>query len=158
MVSAYVAEALDGFIEKLVSDHQELNVEKVAGQIQWKVNIMSAIENYLMSYTHETEQALQDAEVAQLATGTLAYFLADETQKNELVQVFVELSHNVEKRVSQPEKRRVYGKTLYGVQTSLKIERWVEEHIEDLLACNDNDELLTDKYPSYFVERLNGLL
>jgi POLQ-like helicase len=146
-VSAYVTEALDGLIEKLVSDHQGLNAEKVTDQIRWKVNIMSAIENYLMAYTHETEQALQDAEVAQLATGTLAYFLADETQKNELVQIFVELSHNIEKRVSQPEQRRVYGKTLYGVQTSLKIERWIEEHIEDLLACNDNDELLTVVWP-----------
>ncbi len=74
---------------------------------------MSAIENYLMSYTHETEQALEDAEVTQLATGTLAYYLADEDQKNDLVQTFLELSHNMEARVSEPEKRRIFGKTLY---------------------------------------------
>lgn len=146
VVSAYVNETLDDLIQEFVTSHDGFNTEDVTDQIQRKVNIMSAIENYLMSYTHETEQALEDAEVAQLAAGTLAYCLADDTQKNELVQIFLELSHNMEERVSQPEKRRIFGKTLYGVQTSVKIERWIEEHIEDLLSSHD-DELLTTIWP-----------
>lgn len=147
VVSAYVTGSLEEFIEEFVSGHEGFDTEVVTNQIQWKVNIMSAIENYLMSYTHETEQAFDDAEVARLTTGTLAYYLADDTQKNELVQIFLELSHNMEERVSQPEKRRVYGKTLYGVLTSIRIERWIEEHIEDLLTCHEHDELLNVVWP-----------
>lgn len=147
MVSAYVNETLGDFIEDFVSMHEGFSVEVVADQIHEKVNIMSAIENYLMSYTHEAEQALNDAEVAGLAAGTLAYHLADDTQKNELVQIFLVLSHNMEERVSQSDKRRVYGKTLYGVQTSIYIERWIEEHIEDLLSSHDNGGLLTVVWP-----------
>lgn len=147
VVTAYVTERLSEFIEEFVSEHEGYNTEVVTDHIQWKVNIMSTIENYLMSYTHETEQALNDAEIAQLAAGTLAYYLADDTQKNELVQIFVELSHNMEERVSHPEKRKVYSKTLYGVQTCIRIEQWVEGHIEDLLSFHDNEELLTAVWP-----------
>jgi POLQ-like helicase len=147
MATAYVTGRLTELIEELVSEHEGLDTEGVTDQIQQKVNIMSAIENYLMSYTHEAEQALNDAEVAQLATGTLAYYLADDTQRNELVRIFLELSHNMEKRVPEPAKRRVYGKTLYGVQTSIEIEQWVEEHIKDLLASSDSEKLLTAVWP-----------
>ena len=147
VVTAYVNERLSEFIEEFVSQHEGFDTEVVTDQIQQKVNIMSTIENYLMAYTHETEQALNDAEIAQLATGTLAYYLADDTQKNELVQIFLELSHNMEERVSQPEKRKVYSRTLYGVQTSIRIEQWVEEHIEDLLSSHDSEELLAAVWP-----------
>ena len=147
VVAAYVTGGLGEFVEEFVSEHEGFNTEVVTDQIQQKVNIMSTIENYLMSYTHETEQALNDAEVAQLATGTLAYYLADDTEKNELVHIFLELSHNMEERVSQPEKREVYGKTLYGVQTCIKIEQWVEEHIDDLLSSPDGGRLLAAVWP-----------
>jgi len=147
VVSGYVNETSDDFIQEFVNSHEGFSTEDVKDQVLRKVNIMSAIENYLMSYTHETEQALDDAEVTQLAAGTLAYYLADEYQKNALVRIFLELSHNMEKRVSQPEKRRVFGKTLYGVQASVTIERWIEEHIENLLTSQEIDELLTAVWP-----------
>jgi superfamily II DNA/RNA helicase len=147
MVSAYVNDTLGEFIQEFVTSHKGFSTEDVKDQTQRKVNIMSAIENYLLSYTHETEQALEDAEVTQLAMGTLAYYLADKDQKNELVRIFLELFHNMEDRVSEPEKRRIFGKTLYGVQTSVSIERWIKEHIENLLTSQDVNGLLTAIWP-----------
>ena len=147
IVAAYITEEIREFIEKFVLEHEGFDIEGVTDQLLRKVKIMSAIENYLMSYTHETEQALEDAEVTQLAAGTLAYYLADDTQKTELLKIFLELSHNMEERVSQPEKRRIFGKTLYGVQTSMNIEHWIEEHIENLLTSQDVDKLLMTVWP-----------
>ena len=147
LVEAHIKQTLGDFIGEFVAKNEGFDIETLIDLIHFKVNIMSAIENYLMSYTHETEQVLGDAEVVNLATGTLAYYLADDKQKGELVQIFLMLSHNIDKSVTQLEKRRIYGKTLYGLQTSLQIELWVEEHIDDLVNCGNSDELLSVLWP-----------
>ena len=100
-----------------------------------------------MAYWDESKPELEDEDVIQLAAGTLAYFLADEEQKQTIIDVFLRLAHNIEQKVTDATKRKVFGRTLYGVQTSVKIEDWVKGHIEDLLACRDNDEILTAVWP-----------
>jgi len=149
IVSAYVDNTLDELVESISSQHEQegFTKEGLENQIAWKVSIISAIENYLMAHWDESKSGLEDEEVTQLTMGTLAYFLADDEQKESMVEMFLTLARNVERGVSDASRRRIYGRTLYGVQTSIKIEDWVKEHIEELIACKGNDELLTIIWP-----------
>ena len=148
VVSSYINNTLGKLIDDTFSQHQEgFTREGIANQINWKVNIISAIENYLMSHTHETEQVLEDLEITNLTIGTLAYFLAPIVHKNELVQIFVELSRNIERNVKDSVKRRAYGRTMYGVRTASEIEQWVENNLNKLLLLNDIDELFILIWP-----------
>lgn len=149
IVSGYIENTLAQIIEQISSQHEKEGVTKegLDRQIAQKVSIISAIENYLMAYWDESKPELQDEDVIQLTKGTLAYFLASEEQKKTIMDTFLMLAHNIEQKVTDAAKRKVYGRTLYGLQTSIKIEEWVKEHIGDLLTCHDNDELLAAIWP-----------
>ena len=116
-------------------------------QIEWRMNIISSIESYLMSNWNESSSELQEDEIIELAKGTLAYFLANEEQQEQIIEVFKLLAQNIEQNVSEPKRRKIFGKTLYGVWTSIKIENWIKNHIEDLVLCEDQDKLLWTLWP-----------
>ena len=49
--------------------------------------------------------------------------------------------------VPNKSKRRILAKTFDGVRTSLEIENWVTEHIENLLLCEKHEDVLTEIWP-----------
>jgi POLQ-like helicase len=49
--------------------------------------------------------------------------------------------------VATPEKRKVYGKTLYGVASSQEIEEWVRVNVSGLRACETTDEIVNLAWP-----------
>jgi superfamily II DNA/RNA helicase len=154
IVSGYIndPQELDKLIERISSKYsdQTFTKEGLENQIAWKINIISSIENYLMANWDESKSELGNEDIVQLASGTLAYFLADEEQKKQLIEIFIMLEHNIEQNVTEASKRKIYGRTMYGVRMSLSIDNWVNQHIEELVAYNKQDKLLTTIWPILF--------
>ena len=130
--------------KSLEGKYSEANI---ATQIAWKLNIISSIESYLMAHWDDSDLDPQENEITELAKGTLAYFLANEEQQDQIIELFKLLAQNIQQKVPDIPKRRVFGKTLYGVRTSIAIENWVTKHIEKLVASRDHDELLKTLWP-----------
>ena len=151
IVSRYInnPQELNQLIERISTEHADkaFTREGLESQIAWKTNIVSSIENYLMANWEESKSGLGEEDVVQLASNTLAYFLADEEQRKQLIEIFMMLERNIEQNVSEPSKRKVYGRTMYGVRTSINIDSWVNQHIEELIACDEQDALLTTIWP-----------
>ncbi len=152
IAKAYVEEPeeLDKIPQQIVASTSlkgKYSEANIAAQITWKMNIISSIESYLMAYWDDSASGLQEKEIAELAKGTLAYFLADEEQQGRIVELFRLLAQNVDQNIPEPSTRRVFSKTLYGVRTSIAIENWLKQHIEELDACSDEDELLVTLWP-----------
>lgn len=151
IVSAYVnnPNELDEFVERISSQHADKTFTKegLVSQIAWKINIVSSIENYLMAHWDESVSGLGNEDVVQLASETLAYFLADEAQKEQLIEIFMMLERNIEQNVTEPSKRKIYSRTLYGVRTSLNIDGWVNQHIGEIISCEELEKLLTILWP-----------
>ncbi len=151
IVSGYInnPRELDELVERISSKYSErtFSAEGLQNQIAWKINIISSIENYLMANWDESKSGLGDEVVVQLASNTLAYFLADEEQREHLIEIFMMLERNIEQNVSEPSKRKIYGRTMYGVRTSINIDSWVNQHIEKLIICDEQDELLATIWP-----------
>jgi len=151
LVSAYMnsEEKLIEFTEKILSTQfHGFDREGLKRQIDFKIGIISSIENYLMAHWDEAKPGLENEDVVLLASETLAYFLADEEQKEQLTEIFLMLERNIELNVTEASKRKIYGRTMYGVRSSIKIEAWVNQHIEELIACDDIDELLMTVWPA----------
>ena len=151
IVSRYInnPQELNQLIERISTEHADkaFTREGLESQIAWKTNIVSSIENYLMANWDESKSGLGEEDVVQLASNTLAYFLADEEQREQLIEIFMMLERNIEQNVSEPSKRKIYGRTMYGVRTSINIDSWVNQHIEELIACDEQDALLTTIWP-----------
>jgi len=151
VVSLYVEnpEGLDRLIQGVLSQHEGKNFtrEGLELQIEWKLSLIASLENYIMAHWDSSEPRLGRDAIAQLASATLAYFLANEEQRDQLLDVFMMLQRSIEQTVSDASKRRIYSRTLYGVRTAINIDKWVSQHIEDLSASEDCDELLTIAWP-----------
>lgn len=137
-----------GNLESLISDNSDENFTQggLRRQVEWNLNIISSIESYLLAHWDDNG-SLQEENVRQLAMGTFAYFLADEEQKINILGLFVLLAKNIEASIPEARKRKVYGRTLYGVLDAISIENWVSEHVQNIIECNNNDELLTTLWP-----------
>ncbi len=151
IVSRYInnPQELDQLAERISSEHADktFTKESLKSQIAWKVNIVSSIENYLMAHWDESKPGLGNEDVVLLASETLAYFLANENQKEQLLEIFMMLERNIEQNVPEASKRKVYSRTMYGVRTSINIDSWVNQHIEELIACDEQHELLKTIWP-----------
>ncbi len=150
-VRVYVENAEDvaSLPRQIASQHSDkgFTVDGIGKQIAWKENIISSIESYLMSHWDETGNGFKEEDIDELAQGTLAFFLADDEQRGQIAELFKLLAQNIEQNVSDASRRKVFGKTLYGVRTSIEIEEWVAEHIDDLISCTDHEEILTASWP-----------
>ena len=135
---------LDELAQEIVKLHKEKGFElaETKRQIEEKIAIFSAIESYLLAHWDESATGLTADEIADLAKRTFAYSVASDGQKTELLTLFELLGKNVATKVGEAEKRRVFGRSLYGVADSLRIEQWVRENLAAIVACDGSTELL----------------
>ena len=142
---------LDGLAKELAAKfgNEGFVEDELAGQIAYKKNIISAIESYLMAYWSKAEADSTEDSVAGLARGTLAYYLAkdDEEVRKQLIDLFILLARNIEQKVPEMDRRRGFGRTLYGLLDSIAIEQWVTENAGRILECESQDELASVIWP-----------
>jgi POLQ-like helicase len=113
------------------ADEQE-TLDRLQSLFAWKINIISAIESFLMANWNPNHATHQKEDVVSLAQGTLAYFLASDDQKKQIEELFVLLAQNIEANIPDVSKRIIFGKTMYGVPDSVAISGWLDEHATEL--------------------------
>lgn len=140
---------LAGAAAKIVERHKEKGFElgDTKRQIDQKIAIFGGIESYLLAHWDETDEGLSKEEIAALARRTFAYSIAKEPEKKELLELFELLGANVAEKVKEPENRRVFGRSLYGVGDALRIEQWVRDNLAALVACDGSTALLACVWP-----------
>jgi hypothetical protein len=166
LVDAYIggSASINAFKAKILSKFSSPDAaqSEVDRQLNDKIQILCAIESYLMSHSDILEVK---GEVERLAKGTLAYFLADQNEddrlKEGIVSLFEKISAHVIEMISDPAKRKRFGKTLLGVQDLLDIENWADENIDLFSSIQDEDTMLhfiwpilTDKIKSSIFNKL----
>jgi superfamily II DNA/RNA helicase len=119
----------------------------VERQVAWRINLICAVESYLLSHWDETENGLSEEDVIRLAEETLAFFLADDQKKGHIRELFQLLAENISTKITDPARRKIYGRTLYGVQDALAIEGWVQSNASSLLSIVDETEALDLAWP-----------
>ena len=115
--------------------------EGVERQISWKINLICSIESFLLSSWGESEDKIPSVDATSLAEETLAFFLADEQKKEEIRSLFRLLAENIASHVTDPTRRKIYGKTLYGIQESNAIVDWLSENINKLVAVQTKEHI-----------------
>lgn len=129
---------------KIAGQHGDKNFSRdgVERQVAWRISLICAVESFLLSHWDETEDGLSVADVTRLAEGTLAFFLADEQKKEYILKLFKLLATNIATNIIDPARRKIYGRTLYGIQDVQEIEEWVKSNASRLLLTVDEAEIL----------------
>lgn len=112
-------------------------------QLRAKKGIVEAVESFLMTYRSDLSSDIFIAEARDLASETLAHFLADEPQQEMLSEVFAAVARRIERLVPEPDVQRRFGRTLLGIDKSLQIEEWVARN-HQLLEWAESDAEVFD--------------
>ena len=119
----------------------------VERQVVWRISLICAVESFLLSHWDESEDGLSEADVTRLAEGTLAFFLADDQKKEHIRELFQLLAGNISANITDPARRKIYGRTLYGIQDAQAIEGWVQTNADSLLTIVDETDALDLAWP-----------
>ncbi len=119
----------------------------VERQVSWKINLISSVESFLLSHWDEFEDDFSELEVIQMAEETLAFFLAEEQKREHIRELFKLLAENISANIADPGRRRVYGRTLYGVRDAQSIDEWVQSNTAKLMSIVSEEEVLNIVWP-----------
>lgn len=140
-----VKDYITNFVERF--HYADVILEKLLRQVTWRLDIISSIESYLMSHCDDDTPELEEDKVIELAKGTLAYYLAEEDQKSQIEDLFKLLAQNIVINIPEPQRRKIFGKTLFGLHTSIDISNWVLSNFSLLITSKDEIELLNNLWP-----------
>lgn len=117
-------------------------VDAVKPQFEFFSLTLASIEGFLLSNWDAVDNGLTEADIADLAEQTLAYFLADDEKREQIKKLFNLLAKNISENINDVNRRRAFGKTLYGVHDAKALEEWVQDNADELIAAQDGDEVL----------------
>lgn len=143
----------------IVKQHsgKKFSREGVNRQVSWRISLIASIESFLLSHWDESESGLSESDVIHLAEETLAFFLADEQKRKHIRDLFKLLAENISTSITEPSRRRIYGRTLYGVQDAQAIEGWVKSNAAQILAIVNEEEALNLTWPLLTEHIHNGV-
>lgn len=149
--TAYIGgwDHLNNIIAQIVKQHRRngFTEEKIRSQFEFFGKTLSSIESFLLSNWDVDGGEISEDDVIRLAEETLAYFLADEATREHIRDLFKLLAENISRSISDPGRRKVYGRTLYGIRDAQEIESWVQASIGQLLSANTADAILDVVWP-----------
>lgn len=122
-------------------------VDSVKAQFEFFSLTLSSIESFLLSNWDAVDNGLKEADIAHLAEQTLAYFLADDEKREKIQELFKFLAENISVNITDVDRRKAFGKTLYGVNDAKAIEKWVQDNADELIAVQNGDEVLDLMWP-----------
>ncbi|NUM71516.1 MAG: DEAD/DEAH box helicase, partial [Ignavibacteriaceae bacterium] len=133
----------------IAAEHGDKNFSRdgVERQVAWRISLICAVESFLLSHWDESEDGLSEADVTHLAEETLAFFLADDQRKADILDLFQLLARNISSKIIDPVRRKSFGRTLYGVHDAQFIEGWVQANVASLLSIVDESVLLDFLWP-----------
>ena len=148
-----VAKLAAGIAER--HGNKNFSPDGVERQVVWRISLICAVESFLLSHWDESEDGLSEADVTHLAEGTLAFFMGDDQKKDHIRELFHLLAMNIRANITDPARRKTYGRTLYGIQDAQAIEGWVQFNADSLLSIVDETEALDLAWP-LLTRHING--
>jgi hypothetical protein len=126
--------------KEYVSDDQRYNrySPEIGSKVTQLKHIIESIENYLC-YIFNSQQSSEQfiSMVDELVTQTFAYFLGNDDQKKALRAIFELIAQKIVTDIT-PENAPYFAKSLYGIDVSSQVLSWVDENVENLKDCSNN--------------------
>jgi len=121
--------------------------EGLHDQLTKRRKLLEAVESYLMANRGSEPFEAFIAATEELAKQTLAYHLAGDKKKEEVVKLFTMLAGYIEKAQPDTAIQATFGKTLLGLIDSERIMAWTSENAGLLLEADSATALLELVWP-----------
>lgn len=128
-------------------EQQKLDSPELSGKLQKRLNMLKAVESYLMANRRAVTFEEFRKEAVVLCKDTFAYAQASDNQKNALVSLFERIAEAIEETVSSAEKQAEFGRTLLNAETAEIVFSWVDEHRIEVTSAATSEQLLDVLWP-----------
>lgn len=122
-----------------------IDVTDFLAEMDYKEQTLNAIESYFLSLLKDDNSLLQREVFLGLAEDTLAHYLAEDSERARLLEIFSIIHGRLQSL--PPEKFSYYGKTLLGLDQLIFIELWIDDNLWDLEFCESSQDLLDVCWP-----------
>ncbi|QHW35541.1 hypothetical protein GZH47_32155 (plasmid) [Paenibacillus rhizovicinus] len=148
-------EVYENFIKDLAQKGATRNFSEkgIRNQLGRKIQVIQVLESYIMSNWLSLELSTQ---IEDLAKGTLAYHIGDEQQQEQIIKLFKLVANNIEQKIPEEEKKRIYGKTLFGLNKVISINQWASQNLDELLTDLNESVLLEKLWPAFLTHIENS--
>ena len=142
-------DTLNEIIGKIAKQHggKGFTVDAMKPQFEFFSLTLASIEGFLLSNWDAVGNGLAEEDNANLAEQTLAYFLADDEKREEIQELFKLLAKNISENITDANRRKAFGKTLYGVNDAKAIEGWVQDNADELISAQNGGEVIDLIWP-----------
>jgi len=142
-------DSLNEIIGKIAKQHggNGFTVDAMKPQFEFFSLTLASIEGFLLSNWDAVDNGLTEEDIADFAEQTLAYFLADDEKREQIQELFKLLAENISENITDANRRKAFGKTLYGVNDAKAIEGWVQNNADELIAAQNGDEVIALIWP-----------
>ena len=129
-------------------EYPQKNTYNIEESMMTRKSIVEAIENHLCFVFSNDENADKETVGIDICKGTLAYFMADDNEKNLLEKIFAAITL----KISELEYSQVknYAKAMSGINLSSLIEKWISEN--HLTQQSYTNEQLIKMLIDFFLE------
>lgn len=127
--------------KKIINIVEESENPKLKEDFGNLLNTVFAIESFLMSYLNVDIKDEFDNALKNILENTFAYFLSNDKEKEELLEIFKLIYTFIKKNTEGDEKRSIYSKSLQGVINNLLIEKFINENIGKINEYNESNEI-----------------
>lgn len=122
-----------------------VDVSGLLSEMDSRLELIRSVESYFLSYLKDNPEVESEEVFTELAKQTLAFHLADDVEKELLVQAFELIAERV---MSLPKKKYAYyGKALLGVDQLISIEAWIDDHEFELELSGSPVDILGVVWP-----------
>ena len=119
-----------------------LDADAVGKELKYRRSLIQAVESFLMSHRGDLPYEDFQQQLVALVHETLAFSLADDTERQVLTSLFLAVAERVEGMIPDVARQAAFGKTLLGALQAVQIEAWVNVNRGQLLELDANEELL----------------
>lgn len=120
------------------SKYPEFEVSDLEKQIRIKFSYIEKIENFLMMMS----EYICSENILEIAKSTLAYQMADNNQKDELINLFIFIFEKIREKTDDKEKLSIYAKTLRGLNQTFRLRDRVSNKKDLLMQASSSIDLL----------------
>jgi hypothetical protein len=138
-------EWLTPFADQL--QRQYFTRETLLRQLAERREVLAAIESFLLAHWPEAVTTTNAGPAEQLAMRTLAYHLASAAQRAQLAALFGLLATNIAAKVTDPQRRQVFGRTLYGLGEVTSLQTWVSQNLAAIEDSATEDDMFGVLWP-----------
>ena len=118
---------------------------------EWEQNqekVISEINSYLLDAFSDFSDINEIKNyVKQLAKNTLAYYQADEAEKEELLNIFQKIAEEIFTKEPSADKRKIFAKSILNLEDSKNILSFIDDNVEELANSTDPIDALKLLWP-----------